>query len=65
MSKYATLLILSERWLRQTITVTFTVQASSVVVAISYDVRLFYTFVIGPSPLVKETRELRSLLESQ
>lgn len=64
MGKFATLLVLSERWPRQTITVTLTAQASSVVVDISYDVRLFYTFVIAPSALVKEARELRRLLEA-
>ena len=65
MSRYATLLILSERWLRQTITITLTPQPSSVVVDIGYDVRLCYTIVIGPNQIAKEADELRSLMEAQ
>jgi hypothetical protein len=64
MSKFSTLLVLSERWLWQTISVTLTTQSDAVVVELSYDVRLSFTFVIAPCALVKEARELRKVLES-
>jgi hypothetical protein len=64
MSKYATLLVLSERWLRQTITVSFATQPDALAVDVRYDARLFYAFVIAPCTLVKEARELRTLLET-
>jgi hypothetical protein len=65
LSRFSALLILSERWPRQTIRVSFSGQPPCLAMAVSYDVRLFYSIVIAPSPLVKEALELRKLLEAQ
>jgi len=57
------MLPLSERWPRQTITVSISEDGEQVLVDISYDVRVHFTVVTAPNALVTETRELRSILE--
>jgi hypothetical protein len=64
-SRFSSLLVVSERWPQQSIVVTLAQRAEVVVLDISYDVKMFFTFIIAPNALQKETRQLRTLLEAK
>ena len=64
-SRFSWMLPLSETWPRQIIAISISVETEQVLVEISYDVRLRFTMIAAPNALVRETRELRSILESK
>jgi hypothetical protein len=59
------MLPLSEKWPRQTITISVRQESETVLVDISYDARIFFTMIAAPNALVKEVRELRLVLETK